>query len=521
MDETEKLEEELKELKEKNKFLTNYLEGMKELSEDQIKDGVLYTNKIVDLKNEKYKDVKSVFLKGLYLEVLEYYLSKNIDITIEIPSGIELKEKEYLYKNEDKLNRVTFEANNELYLKISDLKKLDETMDLMVKDIKESNLSPYEKYIAAYDIVKSYKTYKASNDKNASRSVYAVILNDYAVCLGYDNFLNELLKRLSIESDEIHCICKGSLHSVVLTHIKDSKYNIDSFQISDPTADAIKEDYKQKPLVQNYMFLNVTFKEAMNYYTNIESSKIFNETSPEKIFEYLKHKFGKKYIEITCNTYIGDLYNILKTIGVTDDRPINVFNDLFKKIGTDETKYTLETAEKAISYIQRRINQKIDYQQQLKAIYNVNKFINQDNKSYYDFVKENFRIEKILGQIDTSQYEDMKEIIKETKIQNVTLFFKEFYNRFYSPDFIKEALNNKDVLTNILIILIMEKQLEEQGIIFNGNKLLINKELQENDIIKYDNELNNYYIEMTPEINNMSIKEINEYINKLINNKRF
>ena len=54
--------------------------------------------------------------------------------------------------------------------KLEDVKKENDLLELMVSDIKKSNYSSFEKYLAVYNIVKKYKEYKENpKDKMSSR----------------------------------------------------------------------------------------------------------------------------------------------------------------------------------------------------------------------------------------------------------------------------------------------------------------------------------------------------------------
>ena len=65
------------------------------------------------------------------------------------------------------------------------------------------NLSPYEKFLYAYNITKHYKQYKEvseDDDRFKSRTLYKLLDNDeYMVCVGYAGMFNDLLTKLGIE----------------------------------------------------------------------------------------------------------------------------------------------------------------------------------------------------------------------------------------------------------------------------------------------------------------------------------
>lgn len=164
------------------------------------------------------------------------------------------------------------------------------------------NLSPYEKFLYAYNITKHYKKYNEvdeNDDKFNSRKLYKIIDNDeYMVCVGYANMFQDLLTKLGINSttysvgvdvgfDSLDAlseysedaISKYGGHSRVIVNLVDPKYGIDGIYQSDPTWDnVIGED--------SYIYSTMTFDEAhlakrYLYQDNSEYSLLSSNTLEE------------------------------------------------------------------------------------------------------------------------------------------------------------------------------------------------------------------------------------------------
>ena len=72
--------------------------------------------------------------------------------------------------------------------------------------LKNSDLSPFEKYIFLYNLVKNFKKYKDNNiDSALSRSIYDILDSDYMVCSGYANLLANLCELVDIHCAYISC----------------------------------------------------------------------------------------------------------------------------------------------------------------------------------------------------------------------------------------------------------------------------------------------------------------------------
>ena len=70
----------------------------------------------------------------------------------------------------------------------------------LIEPIKNSNLSPLEKFIAIYNVVKNFKPYKESPDQlEESRYLRYILNNEYMVCVGYAKLLKILCEKVGIK----------------------------------------------------------------------------------------------------------------------------------------------------------------------------------------------------------------------------------------------------------------------------------------------------------------------------------
>ena len=172
--------------------------------------------------------------------------------------------KEYNFKNiKLQIQHDNYEYSYQEY--IDEEKKLDE----LVKPIKNSNLSPFEKYLAVYNIVKNFKPYNEnSEDKEQARYIRYILNNDYMVCVGYAKLLECLLDKVGINANSVSVEVDTSYdkgfdenkpeeisvsfagHQRVVVNIDDDKYNIHGLYMSDPTWDNnLDKDYLNHSLM--------------------------------------------------------------------------------------------------------------------------------------------------------------------------------------------------------------------------------------------------------------------------------
>lgn len=197
-------------------------------------------------------------------------------------------------------------------LSLNEMKELNSRLDYMVAEIKNSSLSPYEKYIAAYNIVKSFKKYRLYLDNEGidevvsdqSRNPYLVLTNQYIVCAGYSSLLHLLLKKLDIPSHEwiigvsdkseavASSVSKDNdTHARLYVHIVDDKYGINGYYMCDPTFDSVD---KESSDLHGYRHLSMSCGESHDYgkdtpsYYYFSHDDVFNDQMFINIDDYLE-----------------------------------------------------------------------------------------------------------------------------------------------------------------------------------------------------------------------------------------
>ena len=268
-----------------------------------------------------YINNRETFRKSKLLECVP----KNINLII-YSNDYEYTEKEYL--------------NEEIKI------------EKLVKPIRESNLSPLEKCLAVYDIVKKFRTYK-DNKQNQSKSRNLKYIleddNEYIVCIGFANLLRELLNRVGIPNIIIHTNVDESYdagftteekplelvgHSRNLIKIDDDKYHIHGYFLADATWDS-------HPKYDLYLNILMTFdrkKEAKRLESLEDEDLLLDfhsiEEFTKKIKYYIKHKISHPHInteieeKLRAKSY-KDLY--LKIISILKETDIKEYQQLYNK----------------------------------------------------------------------------------------------------------------------------------------------------------------------------------------------
>lgn len=375
-------------------------------------------------------DVKEIFFETNDVASINLLIDRvkasnnNIEkIVIDLPD--ELYSKKELESIKDK-NLVVFGSKNDLTrISVEEMIKIDDTLDLFVSDIKKSDLSPFERYIVVYNIVKSFKKYRFYNDdeikdrdySDQSRNIYLIMQNDYMVCVGYARLLETLLKRVGINCIPWDVVTNSSSvgHERNYINIVDPKYDIDGYYMCDATWDKIQDKMMENGYDHLHLTTNDTRKEyEFNKSVNSNATlndDIFNDYTDEELFNYLKE--GTVY----KNNFVK-LKEIMKKLDPT----------FYYKIYDKELN--IELVKEINKYLKTKLNNEIIKEKDIKAIFEINQFIEgkkysveEYTEKWNDFVIDNYYSDDMLignYKADVKKYYDS---FKDMKL-------KDYFNLF-------------------------------------------------------------------------------------------
>lgn len=257
--------------------------------------------------------------------------------------------------------------------------------------IKEANLSPTEKVMFAYDIMKTFSYNESNSSKNDSRAPHRIIETGNIVCAGYANMLKQILKGMdNIKVGDITVDCFDSDgnhlggHARNIVELDDSKYNIHGIYVLDATWDSYQKGLRGvkkytaldlyryflvAPNDYKLLFPNDTVPDIfmskekkvnlVNEYcyafegisVSIEDSKLINTVTEDKVQKDLDAR------RISLDTFNQMLYNVRLAEGYTQEmmmdeiRKVDKMNLFFmleknKENGTENISYFEEYEDK-------------------------------------------------------------------------------------------------------------------------------------------------------------------------------
>lgn len=262
----------------------------------------------------------------------------------------------------EKYDNVFFDLrlmHDEVTVKAKDINEKSKIMKLIVNEVDSLELSPLEKYMYLYNIVKLYKEYNEEDKTKLdsaflSRHTIFTLFNEYMVCCGYARFLTDLVTELddpNLKVAPYSCdFPKGGAigHERCIVNIRDEKYGVFGMYISDPTWDSFKTQ-KNGKYIDYYNHFLMTKQESDKLKTgdgllsdptdiifgdgeNFNGSFDFVQDETKTILEKLRFTpsscQGEKYIFSECLD--------IKQKPVSRETIINAMNVIYSKIFFDK-----------------------------------------------------------------------------------------------------------------------------------------------------------------------------------------
>lgn len=393
------------------------------------------------------------------IKVLENKPNVTIEIELKTEEGYSCKNEfnTIIDKHPELLGRnIIVNVGREDY-DIRDYSNYEKKLNALIKDA--YGLSPFERYLYAYNVVKKFKKYKENDDnRKEARDLYRILDkgNESIVCRGYAVLLHDLLEKLGIESEVIDVTVEKGFdevpidvevtpdgvntgragHARVRVHLVDPKYDIDGIYYADPTWD----NNMNNDAYNHALMTQEEFIESHRFY-------FFKRNSIEEVFYsktieefYIKANFWmfdsiqreksdyEKRISLLYEYELSEIYmeymTILKDF---DENEYNNVNLLFRNL--KNAKYIPSNAKdfekREKKYLEKHNNPKL---QQL--LNQVEKTIINFNKSRAEYLKTSMAVSKffIKDMISSLKYIDRKKYH----------YFKEKYKDVYEEEFVPD-----------------------------------------------------------------------------------
>ena len=387
------------------------------------------------IKNRQHdKSLNDIIINVTDYENLKYFIEEVISKYNSIKIILNLDFRNFKEEIIDDLtkykNIVVKEDSHEISLALALKKELKIRELLEPVDMIKDKLSPFELYTKLYQTAKDFKPYKEVNNGgniDDSRNLSKLLFNEYIVCVGYANLLQEFCKRYNIETyymtvsvvpKDTKDLNESRGHARLLVKMKDEKYGIDGLYVTDPTWDHTDNS--------KYNHILMTFDEINR---EINNEIIFNA------YDFLNVKSKKEFYALANNPAARKKLRYLSFYIKEFD------NDNFEriyKISSFNYDYNLErveSLEKMADYCVNFHQEQISGDTILKALISIYKLENEDLDEMQ--IIDYFR--KIKSNLQTREDISHPTILKEN--ENEKIF--DFYNNKYSDSDIENIVINE------------------------------------------------------------------------------
>lgn len=351
---------------------------------DVLKDDEIYNLKYIN------SECDLIFNEDSYIDV-DNVINRLKKLGLNNRIVIDIKDKNkfnnYLLNNSFGDGNI-YIKNSGMEVSLKDYLRFEKQLYELVEPAKD--LSPFEKYIYAYNQTKKFKEYRENEeDKMSARELYQILENKFMVCVGFSEMFGDLLSKLNIDSkdlsisvdtsydkafkneEDVEGVSKGTVkagHARRYVYIKDEKYGIDGFYVADPTWDNDLE----KDL---YCHLALTDKEASNakrylWINKYSSLELFNVTSIEEFYKKINFLLNKNS-DKTLDYFIKDL---ISDLSLLDKEYVNKLKEKYSFI--DEYVWPEDITDMIYDlgdYIVSHANKEISGETIMEAVSNVYK----------------------------------------------------------------------------------------------------------------------------------------------------
>lgn len=264
----------------------------------------------------------------------------------DIPNNVNVYLKVDFYPE---INIRSIDWTNAYLYTIDEYIKEEKVLNDIIKPLTNKNVSPLEKYLYIYNVVKNYKPYKESDDTPyESRTLKHILKNDYMVCVGYSVLLKVLLDKVNIRCKDLDVnyslYNKDKIefagHQRNLVKIDDEKYNIHGIYVSDPTFD---HDLNNDLYINSLVMINQRIlldKKILNSDThNNDFNLLFNFKNVKELKEKINIDSLSNYWNIDKNTCYERVFNTIMEL--LQDLDTNIYKKFYNKYYKDINKCLL------------------------------------------------------------------------------------------------------------------------------------------------------------------------------------
>lgn len=318
--------------------------------------------------------------------------------------------------------------NEEYYFQIEEIKNAQSQLNQWVNEINSKNLSPFEKFLYAYDLITDFPYTADFCNNHLQGSVVGVLNSRNIVCTGYSYLLATLTKLLNdnnVKTYVLECnvssfqnkkksrnLNKDFAHQLNLVYVNDEKYGIKGYGVSDGTLGA--------PLF------------------NIYSDDFIEEEKAEKVVR----RDNTNWLKSLCGAFypVGDMKFLKEKFSAYEG--IDFINSTVEQIGDFKEKFSinLKNIPEAVSVLET-FNSPAQYGNvnKVKQVIIAKKLVNEvkENSNPVSYEKFEEAYHAVLNARGFNQKESafyLNSVLEKSKDMASNYFISGAKNAFYNKE---------------------------------------------------------------------------------------
>ncbi len=372
-----------------------------------------------------------------YIKKFKNAAEFKININMEDEYDMDYLIKMKLLLESTKSNVLFKIENNDNLVDIDTLIKTVTIINEIVDNVNQFKLSPIEKVMFVYDIIKErvYTQESKDEDYTTSRDLSQVLLGDKIVCVGFTNIFDIILKKLNFQTSRVILSTQkeATYHIYNEVFIVDDKYNIDGIYVFDATFDSNKKTIENEHLYKYKYF-------ALSKENYIDKTGFSDNKIPDykKIFNY-------------SDNDNSDLFLISEELLSSNFEDLNYYSKLFIELNTLSKRFKIDcNFNKYLMHIGSFTQEKIEqFDSDLYTLF-----------EFYDTGINSYDLFKLLCEVRKQQYysnpekypyslNDLVKTLKYSTIDGVeSLYFTNLQNQQREIESVKLTRTLRNILDN-------------------------------------------------------------------------
>lgn len=184
------------------------------------------------------------------IEKIEQSIGSKIENIYFVTGNRDIENIELL-KNLEQDHKLSIMYDKEIICSVEDFINMRKWINVLLEPIKKCSLSPLERTLYSYDLIKDFyiTNYKYMKEKKISRFIHRIFKSNELNCQAYSALYAQILRELKIQASDYflysplveEVFLTKDNHSRTMIHLIDEKYGIDGLFNTDIVWDAIKK----------------------------------------------------------------------------------------------------------------------------------------------------------------------------------------------------------------------------------------------------------------------------------------